>query len=647
MADEKNPDELWSTNTVYLVDIHVVSGNNLLPMDNLNSKKADKHSSDPFVVISCLDGNGGVMGATHRTETVKSSLTPTWKKGRKMFEFLRRPDVIKLQVMDEDRGRSDDKMGHYEIKDKELERLFKENSEGWDRNCELTMPQLSEKEKKSKALAGRDSAGTIKVVCTCKELDLVNMVSDLAMWKSAPAFNPSGNPEADLREAEDLYKQKQREKGELQNEYQSLQKSVRTLKSTKNALDSEVRQLERDTEQAHSDFDRVKREAADIKAKVDVLENQNNSAVDNALIKRIDEYIDSIADQKSVSSGKLFKDVVAAYKASRDSAADEESVRGVESGFRNQMQQWRKKYEDVCSNGLQRGMMDDTFNALYQKANLLLFSLQVTGATISVFKNSFGNSRAITLESMTKELSTTNGASGDAQQEQDASTSTSSSAWAQVWPEMDFVMEDLGETLGEAKLSNLPLKRLCDKTTAIIDELYAGSSMLLAREVADSVTNELQYLAENGSEPEDLQGRSVDDLIFAFAILLDDRKDFLKNLKQSMAATADSADSSASDQEQAEPNTTYEEVVAKIIVLLAQPKVKESRDAQIGGSGNDEDKQFIEGTVKALQESVKVDAASKKIVDAFTDRVFQKEGFEMCDCGPNSFFGSLFGSLCN
>jgi len=232
------------------------------------------------------------------------------------------------------------------------------------------------------------------------------------------------------------------------------------------------------------------------------------------------------------------------------------------------------------------------------------------------------------------------------------------------------VMDDLKDTLGAANLNDLPLKRLCDKTTAIVDELFKGNSMRLAHEIAESVSVEVEIRANSDNADLEDQDVKVENLIYAFATLLDDRKDFLKTFDQSMRAANAAqagAESSANDgngndngveveslgsgdadaNNGTAANITFQQAVAKIIVVLAQPKVKMSRATQMDGSASDGDKATIEVAIKTLQEDIVVDPASKKIVDAFTQRVFKKEGFEMCDCGPNSFFGSLFGSLCN
>jgi len=684
MADEKN--ELWHTNTIYLVDITVVSGKDLLPMDNISSKKTEKHTSDPYVIISCIDADNEKMGEAFQTDVVDSTLNPTWKNGRKKFELLRRPAAIVLRVMDKDKGfTGDDPMGHYEIKGTELDRLFEANSDGWDRDVQLIMPDLSKKEAKSRALSDKDNAGTIKIRLVCKALNLVDMEADLKELRTSDAYTSSGNVDTDIRQAEDALREKEQQRDDLNAEYRDLRQNGENLARTKQGLDGEVKRLKTQATNKQRERIEVQNEVKDLKNQVNALEAKNNSAVNNALIKRIDDYINSIkvladGNEQPVASGPLFKDMASAFKAAKDKAQSDEKKSEVVRSFVYEMGQWHDKYSRACTELYRNATKshlkrNNTFNELYEKANRLLFSLQVMGASLSVFKDEFkatgSKVRDITLDMM--DVCPTDGGAQQQQGDQEQSDQAQGvTVWSQVWGEMTFVMDDLKSTLGAAKLNNLPLKRLCDKTTAIVDELFAGNSMRLAHEIAENVTNEVTIRAEreDGAEPEDLN-MPVDDLIYAFTTLLDDRKDFLKTFGLSMRAAEAAqagAESGANDgngdgngDQEVESlasgdananngpttNITFQVAVAKIIVVLAQPKVQLSRATQMDGSASDEDKATIERAIKELQEEVVVDPASKKIVDAFTQRVFKKEGFEICDCGPNSFFGSLFGSLCN
>merc|ERR1712087_33708 len=90
----------------------------------------------------------------------------------------------------------------------------------------------------------------------------------------------------------------------------------------------------------------------------------------------------------------------------------------------------------------------------------------------------------------------------------------------QVWGDMCSVVDDLRDTLGDAGHENMPLKRLCDKTTALIDGSYGGNLLSMA----ESIVRELKNCDEE-----------VNDLIYAFVVLLNDKKDFLKTLKVSAA----------------------------------------------------------------------------------------------------------------
>merc|ERR1712129_628987 len=90
--------------------------------------------------------------------------------------------------------------------------------------------------------------------------------------------------------------------------------------------------------------------------------------------------------------------------------------------------------------------------------------------------------------------------------------------------------------------------------------------------------------------------------------------------------------------------SSYESIVGEVIVMMA--KLKNEHLVMVNGSA-DVDTKAIETAKNALKGNLTVSEQSRKVIEAFVDRTFKDEEFGVCSCEPGSFFGSLFGGLCN
>merc|ERR1719397_1754385 len=149
-------------------------------------------------------------------------------------------------------------------------------------------------------------------------------------------------------------------------------------------------------------------------------------------------------------------------------------------------------------------------------------------------------------------------------------------------------MEDLDELLSD-KMKGKPLKRMCDKTTDLVNECYKGIGPRFVGDVALCVSVELGTRQDSsalndefGDSDDQAKTKPEMEALYALTLLLDDGKEFLKKLKLSTeaakSARSASADSDDRKEEKAAEATAeeavplenaYEMTVAKIIVMLS------------------------------------------------------------------------------
>jgi len=567
---------------------------------------------------------------------------------------------------DKDRGigRTDDDMGHYVIHGSELNKLF--DADAWtNRDLELIMPTLTEKEKKSKALRGRESAGTIKISISCKELDLVAMTQRLADIKEGKTesdkFKSSGNPEKDLEEATEQLQKKEEEGDSLTNTLRDLESEGNKIERKTRELDSAIATLKADVASTNAETMSVRGNIKEMREERDNLDKSWKSAVNNELLSAINAYLKRIqnidTDDNVTVSGDLFKSMVSDYKKAKD-AGNEAQDAEADTEFQNAMLQWRDNYEAAFAAVQRSASSRGLFASLFTKMCRLLFSLQVMGASLSVFKKEFTATghkpRDMTLDAVQSVYPVLIPNNPDDPEDDQVENDVTNTVWSQVWGDMNFVIEDLNRTLGDAELNGMALKRLCEKATALIDGSFGGNPLRLARNLADSTAREVARRERNSEEEQ--KGPNVNDLVYAFVLLIDDKKDFLKALKQSADKASASAENGGDENENESVGSDgldgdavrfmgFESIAGQVIVTVAQ--LRKQRKVMLEDSSDEGDRKKVEADLKDLKESLQMDEATRKIVEAFLDRVFKPEGFEFCSCEPGSFFGSLFGGLCN
>ena len=191
--------DMWHTNTIYLVDISIIRGNDMLAKDHGNT-------SDPYVNVHCTDGN---LKRKYKTQIIYKTLDPTWNE-RTQFQFLKKPEAISFKVFDKDKV-GKDAMGECELN---IARFFEEGHAGLH-NKALAVTLKSK------------PAGTLTVSVQCRQVNPVVMSKELSSgygMGSAEQKHGDGDDDA-LEKATEKLRRARDESQTLDRELTSLEEA--------------------------------------------------------------------------------------------------------------------------------------------------------------------------------------------------------------------------------------------------------------------------------------------------------------------------------------------------------------------------------------------------------------------------------------